>query len=89
MSEIIPAVITAPEILHEGTYRLYKLPNGTLHLVYKRKGNTEEDHMEIPGALMQLAQSAAEGNMSPMDMMKAAMSFMNSGGSMPFMPFPG
>jgi hypothetical protein len=70
-----------PEIVHEGQYRLYKLPNGGLHLVYLIAGETEERHMEIPGALIALAEGAANGEMSPMDMMKGAMSLMNSGGN--------
>lgn len=69
-----------PKVLHEGKYRLYELMDGTLHLVYKPSDAEKELHLEIPGKLLRLAKSAADGNMSPIDMMKAAAGFMGGGG---------
>jgi hypothetical protein len=60
-----------PQMLHQGLYRLYRIPqNGNLHLVYK-PDNGAEQHMEIPGKLLALAEQAANGDINPMDMMKA------------------
>jgi hypothetical protein len=67
-------VVSGPKVLHEGRYRLYENPNGNLHLVYKRDDQETEEHMEIPGKLLSLAKRAAEGNLSPMDVIKEMMS---------------
>lgn len=62
-----------PQILHEGKYRLYRIPqNGNLHLVYQPT-NGAEMHLEIPGAILALAEQAANGEMNPAQMMKAMM----------------
>ena len=53
-----------PHILHEGRYRLYEKPDGGIHLVYLPDGQEDEQHMEIPGAMLRLARMASEGNMS-------------------------
>lgn len=69
MSEVEPTngnapVIVTPQILHEGRYRLYEKPDGGIHLVYLPDGQEDEQHMEIPGAMLRLARMASEGNMS-------------------------
>lgn len=61
-----------PRIVHEGRYRLYELPDGTLRVQYRRDGAETDDHVELPGAMVRLAKAASEGNMSPLDVMKAA-----------------
>ena len=67
-------VVSGPKILHEGRYRLYQKPTGDLHLVYKPDDQETEQHMEIPGKLLGLAQRAAQGQLSPMDIIKEMMS---------------
>jgi hypothetical protein len=67
-------VVSGPKVLHEGRYRLYEKLDGNLHLVYKRDDQETEQHMEIPGKLLSLAQRAAEGQLSPMDVIKEMMS---------------
>lgn len=56
--------VAGPHILHEGRYRLYEKPDGGIHLVYLVDGQEDEQHMEIPGAMLRLARMASEGNMS-------------------------
>lgn len=68
-----------PQILHQGKYRLYELMDGTLHLVYKPVGAEKELHLEIPGHILRLAKAAADGQMSPIDMMKAAAGIIMGG----------
>jgi hypothetical protein len=70
----VVTVVSGPKVLHEGRYRLYEKPDGNLHLVYKRDDQETEQHMEIPGKLIALAQKAAEGRLSPMDVVKEMMS---------------
>ena len=75
-AKVIPFVIV-PTILHEGRYRLYEKPDGGLHLAYKRDDVEELQHMEIPGALINLARMAAEGNISPTQMLREMMKMRN------------
>jgi hypothetical protein len=70
-----------PVILHEGKYRLYEKPDGTLRIQYQRSDKETEDFMEIPGMMIRLAKAASEGKMSPMAMMKSAMGYMQDGGT--------
>lgn len=65
-----------PVVLHQGRYRLYEKPDGTMRIQYRRDDKDTDDFFEIPGAMIALAKAAAEGKMSPMDMMKSAMGFM-------------
>lgn len=65
-----------PVILHQGHYRLYEKPDGTLRIQYKRDDKDEEDFMELPGAMVQLAKSAAEGNLNPAQMMRQVAKLM-------------
>lgn len=72
--EVTKAEAILPQILHQGVYRLYRIPqNGNLHLVYKPHDG-EEMHLEIPGQLLALAERAANGDINPMEMMKTMMS---------------
>lgn len=66
----------APVIVHEGRYRLYRKPDGTLRVQYRRTDKTEDDFFEIPGFMLKLAQNAADGKMNPMQMMQQAMKLM-------------
>lgn len=69
-----------PRVVHQGRYRLYEKADGTLRIQYRRDDADEDDHFELPGFMLELAKSAAEGKMNPMQMMNAAMKFM---GGMP------
>lgn len=80
MSEEIAEKITYPRVMHEGQYRLYEKADGTLHLVYLPNGAEQEEHLEIPGALMKLAKQAEDGTIGPMQMMKMAAGMMGGGG---------
>lgn len=71
-------IAALPVIVHEGRYRLYELPDGTLRIQYRREGAEADDHIELPGAMVRLAKAASEGNISPMDMMKAVTKMMRS-----------
>lgn len=76
-----PPLESVPVVLHEGRYRLYEKPDGSLRIQYRRDGNDTDDFIEIPGMMIKLAKGAADGNMSPMTMMKAAMGYMSGGGA--------
>jgi hypothetical protein len=80
MSELTPTVVTSgPVIVHEGRYRLYQKPDGTMRIQYKRDDKDAEDFLEISGKLVALAEKMDKG-MSPMDMMKEVTQLMMSGG---------
>jgi hypothetical protein len=68
-----------PIILHQGRYRLYRKPDNGLHLVYQRDDKDEPDHMDLPGAMVAIFDQAAAGNLSPVEMIKAAMNVMKGG----------
>jgi hypothetical protein len=72
-TEVALEAPTEPVIVHQGRYRLYSKPDGGLHLVYQRDDKDEPDHMELPGALLRLAQMAGEGRLSLPEMMKEVM----------------
>jgi hypothetical protein len=69
----IPPLPAGPEILHQGRYRLYKKPDGTLRIQYRRDGADKDDFFELPAAMVRLAEAANDGSMSPIQMMHAAM----------------
>ncbi len=69
-----------PVIVHQGRYRLYEKADGGLHLVYQRDDKDEPDHMELPGALLNLAKMAGEGKMSIPEMMREVMKMRSNGG---------
>lgn len=64
MTEVEVTPNGTPVILHEGRYKLWRKPDGTLRLQYRRDDKDEDDFLEIPGAMLRLAQMASEGNMS-------------------------
>jgi hypothetical protein len=68
----------APHIVHKGVYTLWEKPDGTLRIQYRRDDRDEEDFMEIPGAILRMAQMVGEGKMNPLTALKAMRS-MNGG----------
>jgi len=72
-------VVNEPVVIHEGKYRLYGKPDGGLHVVYQRTDRNEADHFEVPGPLLALAQSAAEGKLSPADILRQMTKMRNGG----------
>lgn len=71
--EVIPAV---PKIVHEGRYRLYENPDGGLRIQYRRDDKEEDDFVQLPGPIVALGKAAAEGNMSPVELMRRMMGLM-------------
>lgn len=69
-----------PVVLHQGRYRLYEKPDGSLRIQYRRDDKDEDDFFEIPGVMIALSKSAAEGKLTPMQMMQSALKFMKGGG---------
>ena len=80
----VPVVISipdnAPTIVHKGVYTLWRKPDGTLRIQYRRADKDDDDFFELPGAMVALAESASQGKIGPMEMMKAVMTFMKNGG---------
>jgi hypothetical protein len=74
--EPLVTVITEPVIVHEGRYRLYRKPDGTMRVQYRRNDKEIDDFFEIPGAMVALAQAASEGTISPMILIKRTMEIM-------------
>lgn len=75
--------LSRPEIVHEGRYRLYKKPDGTLRIQYKRDDKDTEDFFELPGPMVALAAAASEGKLSPIQMMAEVSKMMMNGGLYP------
>jgi hypothetical protein len=61
----------APRILHEGQYRLYEKPDGTLRIQYRRNDREEDDFLEIPGSIIRMSKLASEGKLNPLKAMQA------------------
>jgi hypothetical protein len=59
----VPAM---PVIVHQGRYRLYKKPDGTLRIQYRRDDKDEDDHLEIPGFMVTMAENLSSGKMNPL-----------------------
>jgi hypothetical protein len=75
-----PVVITdstLPKVLHQGRYRLYEKPDGSLRIQYRRDDREEDDFLEIPGAVIRMAKAASEGKMSPLELIRM---LRNNGG---------
>jgi hypothetical protein len=68
-----------PKLLHRGNYALWENPDGGLHLVYRPDGAEEDMHMPIPAPLIALSRRAAEGKISPIEMIKSMGSLMGGG----------
>lgn len=45
----------------QGTYAVYRTPRGAIHLVYRPKGTEEDQHLEIPAMIVNMAEKAARG----------------------------
>jgi hypothetical protein len=73
MSEV---EVIAPKIIHEGRYRLYENPDGGLRIQYRRDDKEEDDFVQLPGPIVALGKAAAEGNMSPVELMRRMMGLM-------------
>ena len=67
-----------PVIVHQGRYRLYEKPDGGLHIVYQRDDTETPDHLELPGAMVNLARMAGEGKLSPGEMLREVMKLRGS-----------
>jgi hypothetical protein len=76
MGEMTVEVLTAPKVVHEGRYRLYENPDGGLRIQYRRDGKDEDDFFQLPGPIVALGKAAAEGNMSPIELMQRMMKLM-------------
>lgn len=78
----IQQTTNVPKILHQGHYRLYEKPDGTLRIQYRRDDKDEDDFMELPAAMVNLAKAAAEGKMSPVLMMREIMKIATGNGKL-------
>lgn len=67
---------TMPRILHEGRYRLYENPDGGMRIQYRRDDKDEDDFVQLPGPIIALGKAAAEGKMSPIELMRRMMALM-------------
>lgn len=65
-----------PKILHEGRYRLYENPDGGMRIQYRRDDSDTDDFVQLPGPVIALARAAAEGTMSPVELMRRMMTLM-------------
>jgi hypothetical protein len=74
MSETTPPA--APVVLHKGQYTVYQTPDDGIHIAYRKEGAPEDEHLEIPGHILKLAEMASSGKISPM----ALLSKMRKGG---------
>lgn len=68
---------TEPVIVHQGRYRLWKKPDGGMHLVYQRDDSPTADHMELPVQFLRVAQMAGEGKLNPMQLIAEVMKLRN------------
>lgn len=71
-----PLDASGPRVLHEGRYRMYENPDGGLRIQYRRDGKDEDDFVQLPGPIVALGKAAAEGNMSPVELMRRMMKLM-------------
>jgi hypothetical protein len=60
-----------PHIVHKGVYTLWEKPDGTIRIQYRRDDKDEDDFMEIPGAILRMAQMVGDGKMNPLAALKA------------------
>lgn len=74
--EIIVMPPETPRILHEGRYRLYENPDGGMRIQYRRDDKDADDFVQLPGPIIALGKAAAEGSMSPIELMRRMMSLM-------------
>lgn len=45
----------------QGTYALYTLPDGGLHLAYRAQGTAVDEHIDVPAFVVKMARNMAEG----------------------------
>ena len=76
VGEIYQEVLTGPIVIHEGRYRLYQKRDGGMRIQYRCDDKTEDDFVEIPGAMVALSKAAAEGNLSPVELVRRVMKLM-------------
>lgn len=69
-------ILLTPKIMHEGRYRLYENPDGGLRIQYRRDDKDEDDFVQLPGPIIALGKAAAEGKMSPVELLRRMMSLM-------------
>lgn len=74
-ADLIP--LPVPVIVHEGRYRLYRKPDGGMHIAYKRDDRDTEDHMEMPVKMVTLAQAISDGTISLPQFLREMMSMMS------------
>lgn len=65
-----PTVEAGPVPFLKGTFAIYETPDGGYHIAYKVEGETETQHMEIPGAALKMAK-AMSGVSNPFAMFGA------------------
>jgi hypothetical protein len=54
----------------EGVYSIFKTPEGGMHIAYRPAGYAEDQHFELPGAMMGMMIAAQEGK-GPLGRLKA------------------
>ena len=59
-----------PVILHQGRYRVYEKPDGTLRIQYRRDDRDTDDFLEIPGQAIRMAKAMSEGKLNPLQALK-------------------
>lgn len=57
--EAAPPAAPVPD--SQGTYAVYRTPKGAIHLVYRPEGAEEDQHLEIPAMIVNMAEKAASG----------------------------
>jgi hypothetical protein len=66
-AEIVP--LPDPKPAMQGSFALFETPEGGLHLVYRVAGSDDEQHVEIPAFMVQMAKNM--DGQGPMAMMRA------------------
>lgn len=56
---MMPADRIAPA--SQGTYALYELPDGGLHLAYRAAGAGADEHIDVPAFVVKMARNMADG----------------------------
>lgn len=62
-----------------GRFSLYQTPEGGIHIAWMADDDPETHHLEVPGFLASLARRAAEGKLTPAQMLKEVMSNAQAG----------
>lgn len=56
----------------KGIYSVYKTPDAGLHIAFRPDGTEEDQHLEIPAAMMKMLIAASEGK-GPLGMLRGMM----------------